>query len=69
MEDCGDSFSNILATQLYVWDYILQECVFQLVGAYDGIFLCQNNENGRDRDHKNVWTTEHFIGISSLFLC
>ena len=50
----GDSFSNILATHLYVWDYILQECVFHLVGAYDGIFPCQNNENGRDRDHKNV---------------
>jgi hypothetical protein len=52
MEDCGDSSSNILATQLYTWDCILQECVFHLVGAYDGIFSCQNNENGRDRDVK-----------------
>jgi len=50
MEDCGDNFSNILATQLCVWDYILQECVFHLVGAYDGIFPCQNSENGRDGD-------------------
>lgn len=61
------SFSNILATQLYVWDYIWQEYVFQLVDAYDGIFPCQNIENRRDMDHKNVWTTEHFIGISSFF--
>jgi hypothetical protein len=58
----------IQATQFYVWDYMLQECVFHLVGAYDGIFPCQSNVTRRYSDHMNVRTTEHFIGISNLFL-